>query len=93
MASALAQEAAAGAHDQRPSIQERALLYVPYMHIESRSIPVDAEQRARIEIRGEEIAMGIAFEAVDVANGAAIAQVLEFLRLEVDRKQVAKCLG
>ena len=44
MALVLAQEAVAGAHDQGLSNQERAFLYMPFMHSESRLIHVQAER-------------------------------------------------
>ncbi len=40
----LAQEAVAGRHDATLSTQERAFLYMPYMHSESRSIHQEAER-------------------------------------------------
>jgi uncharacterized protein (DUF924 family) len=44
MALVLAQEAVADAHDQGLSSQERAFLYMPFMHSESRLIHVQAER-------------------------------------------------
>ena len=40
----LAQEAVAGSHDQRLQTQERAFLYMPFMHSESRVIHTQAER-------------------------------------------------
>jgi len=44
MALVLAQEAVAGSHDQSLSSQERAFLYMPFMHSESRLIHVQAQR-------------------------------------------------
>jgi len=44
LALGLAQEAVAGSHDQSLPMQERAFLYMPYMHSESRVIHVQAER-------------------------------------------------
>jgi len=44
MALALAQEAIAGGHDQALPVAQRAFLYMPYMHSESRAIHAIAEQ-------------------------------------------------
>ncbi len=44
MALALAQEAVAGGHDQALPVPQRAFLYMPYMHSESRAIHDIAEQ-------------------------------------------------
>jgi len=44
MALALAQEAVASGHDAALSPQERAFLYLPYMHSESRAVHVEAER-------------------------------------------------
>jgi len=44
MALVLAQEAVAGGHDAALSAQERAFLYMPYMHSESRSIHQASER-------------------------------------------------
>lgn len=44
MALALAQEAVAGAHDAGLAPRERAFLYMPYMHSESRLIHLQAER-------------------------------------------------
>src|SRR5882757_1719751 len=44
MALVLAQEAVAGAHDQSLTSQERAFLYMPLMHSESRLVHAQAER-------------------------------------------------
>lgn len=91
MALALAQEAVAHGHDQVLSPTERAFLYLPYMHSESRRIHVEAERLYRQSAPADNHDFELRHKAIvdrfgryphrnDALGRESTAEELEFLR-------------